>query len=115
MSQSASGGQRADAGNRSRTLEDVLSLAFSLFTLGLRLRAGPPVSGGFRVSRAALAASGLGLAWRWLSDTGSLCCVSHTLNLAGASHTQRNVWMDPLHSHTHCLFACVTLQQQSDI
>lgn len=35
---------------------------------------------------------------------------SSTLDLAGASHTQRNVWMDPLHSHTHRFFACLTPQ-----
>lgn len=32
---------------------------------------------------------------------------SSTLDLAGASHPQRNVWMDPLHSHTHTPLLCL--------
>lgn len=57
----------------------------------------------------------VGLVSACLSNTGFLCCVNCTMNLAGASHTQRNVWMDPLHSRAHWLFACLTPQQFSSV
>lgn len=38
---------------------------------------------------------------------------SRTLDLAGASHTQRNVWMDPLHSHTHTACLAVWLHKRN--
>lgn len=55
----------------------------------------------------------------WQSRTGLL--VKHsfpllncrTLDLAGASRTQRNVWMDPLHSHTHTACLPVWLQKRN--